>query len=89
MRLNAIGTLTKASLTKFLAHGFCDKIGGAKREEFVVLIELTEGHAQAVIGEDQEHFVQQVRHVLQLQHWRKEDREENCPEFDKQQFKGV
>lgn len=33
----------------------------------VVLVELTEGHAQAVIREDQEDFVQQVRQVLQIQ----------------------
>lgn len=33
----------------------------------VVLVELTEGHAQAVVREDQEDFVQQVRQVLQIQ----------------------
>lgn len=59
----------QTSLTKDLAHGLCQSTGLAKREEFIVLVELTEGHAQAVIREDQEHFVQQVRQVLQIQLW--------------------
>lgn len=41
-----------------MAHCSADWTGGAKRVELVVLVELAEGHAQAIVWEDQEHFIQ-------------------------------
>lgn len=58
---------TKAQLTHFDAHDFVAQIAATKRKEFIVLVELAEGHAQAVVGKDQEHFIQQMCQVLQLQ----------------------
>lgn len=57
------------ALTQVLAHSFADFILGTEGVEFVVLVELAEGHAQAVVWEDQEHLVQQARQRLQLQLW--------------------
>lgn len=59
--------MTKAQLTQFDANDFVAQIGVTKREEFIVLVELAEGHSQAVVGKDQEHFIQQMCQVLQLQ----------------------
>ena len=66
MLLNSSATL----LTVGLADDLGDGIGGAEGDELIVLVELAEGHAQAVVGEDQEDLVQQVGQVLQLQLWR-------------------
>lgn len=38
-------------------------VGGAEGDDLVVLVELAEGHAQAVIREDQEDFIQDIGEV--------------------------
>lgn len=55
------------SLTEVLANVLGKEAGGAESDDLVVLIELAEGHAQAVIREDQEDLIQEVRQVYQLQ----------------------
>ena len=61
-------------LTVEVADGLCERVGLAEGDELVVLVELGEGHSQAVVGEHQEHLVQEAGQVLQLQLWRESER---------------
>ncbi len=51
------------TLTVVLANVLGKGAGGAEGNDLVVLVELAEGHAQAVIWEDQEDLIEEVRHV--------------------------
>lgn len=51
------------SLTVVLADVLGKKAGRAEGDDLVVLVELAEGHAQAVIWEDQEYFIQDIGEV--------------------------
>lgn len=53
-------------LTVILADVLRHRAGGAEGDELVVLVELAEGHSQAVVWEEQEDFIQDVRDVLQM-----------------------
>lgn len=57
------------SLTVVLADVLSKKAGGAESDDLIVLVEFTEGHAQAVIRKDQEYFIQDIGEVLQIQLW--------------------
>lgn len=51
------------SLTVALAEPVSKDVGGAEGRDLIVLVELAEGHAQAVVREDQEDFIQNVGEV--------------------------
>lgn len=54
-------------LTHVLADDLTERTGCAKCDKLIVLIELAEGHAQAVVWKNQEHLIQQVRQMLKIQ----------------------
>jgi len=56
-------------LTEGLADGLGERGGRAEGDELVVLVELAEGHPQAVVGEDEEDLVQEVGGVLEVELW--------------------
>lgn len=41
-----------------MADSFSEVTGGAEADGLIVLVELAKGHAQAVVGEQQEYFIQ-------------------------------